>query len=654
MFKKLIKKFLKSICLLLTLLTVVSIFFSTCNKNTTEPKPEPPPAPVTDIDGNVYQTVKIGNQVWMAENLAVTHYRNGDPIPYVTWGWQNVSEGALCYYNSDVSNINIYGFLYNGYAVNDSRNIAPEGWHVPTDEDWKVLEIYLGMSQIDVDSKGYRGTDEGGKLKEAGTEHWASPNEGATNESGFTALPGGYCDHIFGDFWSMDSSADFWSSTKILRYSLWYRKLSYDQAEIWRMESTLKRGYSIRCIKDSEGSKPPVADFTITPETGTTMTIFTFDAGSSSDVEDPIEVLLVRWDWENDGVWDTDYRAVKTDTRQYTEKGIKTIKLEVMDTGGLTDSLTKQITVDLYQLPTASFTVSPLSGTTGTDFSFDASGCSDNQDAPSQLEVRWDWENDGIWDTDFSTRKTATHQYSIEGTKTIWLEVKDTDGLIDSTTQYIIVSNTDTGTMTDQDGQVYQTVLIGNQWWMAENLKVKHYRNGDVIPKATGSDEWEDLTVGYYCAYDNNESNADIYGYLYNWYAVNDARNLAPEGWHIPTEEEWQTLIDNLGGVGIAGGKMKETGTAHWASPNDFATNESRFTALPGGRAPVSSYEFLRINVSASFWSSTEVTDDDLTAWGYSLFNTTPPPLPEVTGGAISPWHDDKYFGFSVRCVKDR
>jgi uncharacterized protein (TIGR02145 family) len=286
-------------------------------------------------------------------------------------------------------------------------------------------------------------------------------------------------------------------------------------------------------------------------------------------------------------------------------------------------------------------------------FSFDASSCSDNEDAVYLLEVRWDWENDGVWDTNYSTSKTAAHQYNTEGTITINLEVKDKDGLTGSTTQKIIVSDTNTGTMTDQDGNVYQTVLIGNQWWMAENLKAIHYRNGDAIPNVSDGTEWENLTTGAYCAYDNNESNADIYGYLYNWYAVDDTRNIAPEGWHIPTETEWQTLIDYLGGVSVAGGKMKEAGTTHWASPNDYATNESGSTALPGGRFPTDIYEFLQIYFSASFWSSTEIIEDIWTAWGYTLFHTTNPYLPELTGRAISPWDDPKYLGFSIRCIKD-
>lgn len=138
-------------------------------------------------------------------------------------------------------------------------------------------------------------------------------------------------------------------------------------------------------------------------------------------------------------------------------------------------------------------------------------------------------------------------------------------------------------TVTDYDGNVYQTVLIGDQCWMMENLKVTHYRNGDPIPHVTDGVTWGNLTSGAYCNYNNDEGNVATYGRLYNWYAVDDSRNIAPAGWHVPSDAEWQTLVDYLGGDAVAGGKMKEAGTTHWASPNTGATNESGFTALPGG-----------------------------------------------------------------------
>ena len=206
---------------------------------------------VTDIDGNVYQTVTIGTQEWMAENLRVTHYRNGDPIPHVTDGgtWRGLSSGAYCNYDNDGGNVSTYGRLYNWYAVDDSRNIAPEGWHVPTDEEWKQLEMYLGMSQSEADDIGYRGTYEGGKLKESGTTHWADPNTGATNESGFTALPGGYRGYD-GYFHHMGYHAYFWSSTERDSGNACGRGLYYGNAQVSRNYGDKRLGFSVRCVRE--------------------------------------------------------------------------------------------------------------------------------------------------------------------------------------------------------------------------------------------------------------------------------------------------------------------------------------------------------------------------------------------------------------------
>jgi uncharacterized protein (TIGR02145 family) len=139
--------------------------------------------------------------------------------------------------------------LYNWYAVDDSRNIAPEGWHVATDEEWKQLEMYLGMSQTEADTTGWRGADEGGKLKEAGTTHWTSPNTGATNESGFTALPGGYRGST-GDFTNVGGSALFWSSTEGSSGTAWGRYLGCYDSQVYRGSNNKRGGFSVRCVRD--------------------------------------------------------------------------------------------------------------------------------------------------------------------------------------------------------------------------------------------------------------------------------------------------------------------------------------------------------------------------------------------------------------------
>lgn len=197
----------------------------------------------------------------------------------------------------------------------------------------------------------------------------------------------------------------------------------------------------------------------------------------------------------------------------------------------------------------------------------------------------------------------------------------------------------DKSTVTDIDGNVYQTVTIGTQTWMVENLKVTRYRNGDAIPTVTDGTEWSNLTTGAYCDYENTASNSTIYGKLYNWYAVADSRNIAPPGWHVASDAEWTTLITFLGGKDVAGGKLKEKGTAHWPSPNVGATNETGFSALPGGYYLVGL--FLYQGLYGNWWSSAE--DSSLAwCWGMVFYNA----------GVFHYW-DDPSNGYSVRCVRD-
>ena len=419
---------------------------------------------IIDIDGNTYRTVKIGDRWWMAENLKVTHYSNGDPIPNVSddGEWIGLSTGAYCEYDNDPANVDTYGRLYNWFAVDDSRNIAPAGWHVPTDAEYKQLEMYLGMSQAEADNINWRGTDEGGKLKETGTTHWNPPNTGANNESGFTGLPGGFRDSENGYFFQIGTFAHFWSSTEDPSLYVWYRSLSCNLSKVMRDFFDKQMGYSVRCVKEC------------------------------------------------------------------------------------------------------------------------------------------------------------------------------------------------TGTVTDIDGNVYQTIQIGDQWWMAENLKVTHYRNGDLIPNVTDDGEWSGLSTGAYCDYDNDPANVDTYGRLYNWYAVDDSRNIAPEGWHVPTDAELKQLEMYLGMSQAEadatswrgtdeGGKLKEAGTAHWNSPNTGATNESGFTALPGGERGYSGV-FIEKGDFIYFWSSSEENSVFHSAWSRTLgYNSQ----------QVRRYGDDEDYGYSVRCVRD-
>jgi uncharacterized protein (TIGR02145 family) len=194
--------------------------------------------------------------------------------------------------------------------------------------------------------------------------------------------------------------------------------------------------------------------------------------------------------------------------------------------------------------------------------------------------------------------------------------------------------------MTDQDGNVYTSVTIGTQTWMVENLKTTKYNNGTDIPLAAESTTWAVLTTPGYCWYDNDIANKATYGAIYNWYAVNTGK-LCPTGWHVPSDAEFTTLQTYLGGESVAGGKLKETGTAHWYTPNTDATNESDFTALPGG---VRMYDgrFEYIKEIGYLNSSTEEMIGY--CWVYSLYSNS---------GSFNRMPGVEVGGFSVRCLKD-
>jgi uncharacterized protein (TIGR02145 family) len=200
-----------------------------------------------DIDGNIYKTVKIGSQVWMAENLKTMKYNDGTAIPLVTddKAWKALTTPVYCWYKNDATaNKNKYGALYNWYTVSTNK-LCPRGWHVPTDAEWRTLITYLGGESV-----------AGGKLKEKGTVHWESPNTGATNESGFTALPSGERKHdgTFDDSGSnvvsFRSNGCWWSSTEQYAFNAYYQRLYNSLISVYSSLSVKQSGYSVRCLQD--------------------------------------------------------------------------------------------------------------------------------------------------------------------------------------------------------------------------------------------------------------------------------------------------------------------------------------------------------------------------------------------------------------------
>jgi uncharacterized protein (TIGR02145 family) len=547
-----------------------------------------------------FDTVKIGTQVWMTKNLDIDHYWNGEPIPQVTDStqWVNLKTGAWCNYNNDKVNGEIYGKLYNWYAVNDSQRLAPLGWHIPTTSDWTQLFNFLGDSAS-------------GKLKEKGTSHWKSPNKDADNSSGFTAVGGGYRDN---KFYALKDACHFWTS------------LSWGEtpdAEIFRLFANYKgtihenvrkfNGLSVRCIKDS-----PPNIYNVKP-------IY-------SKIGDEITIV---------GNW---YGA-NQDSNTVTINGIN-----ALDYTYWSDNIIK------FKVP-AGATTGNLSvnvyGVKSNDFNFtivpDSSYLTINNVNPTSVYVG---NFITIKGTGFGINQDTNHVL-FNNTKAIYylrwsdtqIEVKVPAGSSSGKLSLIINGSKSQEFDYTIIGE-FETVTIGNQVWTKNNLEVDHYQNGDSIPEVRDSTQWKNLKTGAWCYYSNNLGLPQKFnlGKLYNWYAVKDPRGLAPKGYHIPSEQEWKTLTDFLGGESVAGSKMKAAGNTIWDFPNKDATNSSGFSGLPGGcmGQGAFSYSFNGIFGIGFWWSSTE--KDDANAFYRDLDGMWPECYSDTR---------TKDYGYSVRCVKD-
>jgi uncharacterized protein (TIGR02145 family) len=365
-----------------------------------------PQFPVYDIDGNGYDTVNIGSQVWLKQNLKTTRYNDGAAIPNIIDSciWSGLSTGAMCWYNNDSATYgDTYGALYNWYAVVSPSDLCPTGWHVPTDIEWQTLEIYLGMTQTQANSTGWRGTDEGGKMKDVGTTHWNSPNAGATNSSGFTALPGGWraynCVPMWGSFGYIGENAYFWTSTTYSSSHAWIRDIGHTGSWVSRYDSEKNSGFSVRCIMDSVSSSASLP--TVTTDTVSFITS-TLAVSGGSVIDYGNSAITSR------GVcWSTTPNPTISDST--TSDGI--------GSGTFTSTLTGLTPYTTYYLRAYA------TNSVGTAYG--------NQQT-------------------FATNNTGQPCPGI-------------------------------ATFTDYNGNIYNTVQIGNQCWMKENLKVRNYNNGFLL-----------------------------------------------------------------------------------------------------------------------------------------------------------------------------
>jgi len=626
------------------------------------------PVSVEDIDGNQYEIVKIGSQYWFKSNLKVSKYRNRDTIP--TWlsnsAWLNTNSGAYAIYDNDPVNDGLYGKLYNYYAVTDSRGLCPTGWHVPSDGDWNILVKYLDPDADTACSNREQSSIAGGALKSTAMKltrgGWNSPNEGATNSSGFTALPGGFR-WATGGFSSMTGYGYWWSSSVSSGSDAWGRGLYSSKSVIVRSNVDRAFGFSVRCLKDT---LPTVTTTSVTgiKSTGaTTGGNVTANGGASvtargvayGTAENPTTANSITSNGTGTGAFTSTLSGLTSSTlyyvRAYATNAVGTAygnQVSFTTSAGLPTVTTKSATGITSTGATTGGNVTANGGASVTARGV-AYGTAENPTTANSITSNG--TGTGAFTSTLSGLTSSTLYYvRAYATNAVGTAFGN------EVSFYTQTSNgfASCGSVSDIDGNTYQTVQIGTQCWTQSNLKVGKYRNGNSIPTGLRNSAWKNTTSGAYTIYDNDPVNDGLYGKLYNYYAVTDSRGLCPTGWHVPTDAEWTTLENQLGGSSAAGGALKSTAIkptpGGWKSPNTGATNSSGFTALPGGlrfdampgglRLIYGNFVFMS---SDGYWWSSTVRSGSF-AWLRTL---------KHDGSAIDHDFSDPPFGLSVRCCRD-
>ena len=547
-----------------------------------------PGAGVT-FDGYNYSSIILGNgQEWMTENLRSSIYANGDLIPNITDPnlWNNLNSGAWVHYNHDSQFENPYGKLYNGYVVNDSRNVCPSGWHVPSDPEWTMIIDYLGGNLI-----------AGSKMKTIDSQYWLNSNGNATNISGFSGLPGSHWNS--GGFGTMGYVGNYRSSTASPSGYLWTYSLNGIYDECFRSEFGNSMCFSIRCLKDY-----------------------------SSLLVNAITVMNIHQ--SNGTVLQIPMNMIDSITYTITNPG-NLATISTLPIGNITS--------------TSATSGGNISNNGGTPVTQRGVVWSTSQNPTTANNSTSDGSGTGNFTSNL-INLTANTTYYVRAYATNSAGTAYGNELTFTTTEGII---TNPGAGVTFDGFSYASIVLGNgQEWMAENLKTTTYANGDPIPNVTDNTQWSSLTTGAWSHYNNDNQYENPYGKLYNWYTVADTRNVCPTGWHVPTDAEWSALMNYLdpnanGGntePNTAGGKMKSIGTQLWQSPNLDATNESGFSALPGGQR-VTDGGFAVLGSLGNWWSSYQETE---AAWYRVIVNYE---------GTAYKSNVNFEVGNSIRCLKD-
>jgi uncharacterized protein (TIGR02145 family) len=626
--------------------------------------------------------VTIGNQIWMTQNLNVDKFRNGDPIPHAKTIEEWIKAGinkqpAWCYYKNDPANEAVTGKLYNWYAVNDPRGLAPEGWHIPTQVEWAELIEYLGGTG-----------NAGNKLKS--TSGWKT-NEYSTNKSGFTALPGGM--RLSQGGWSSEGGvngtwAQWWSKTQSSVLNSYTLTLNEGNGAIGEgvISHNKTCGLSVRCLKDysktlttnnnqlnESSSKTSDLDNSSTRYNQVTignqiwmtqnLNVDKFRNG------DPVPHAKTNEEWIKAGInKQPAWCYYKNDPANEAITGKLYNWYAVNDPRGLAPEgwhIPTQVEwAELIEYLGGTFNAgNKLKNTIGwstNEYSTNKSGFTALPGGMRLSQGGWSSGGgvNGSWGHWWSKTKSSDYNSytrslnSGDGSigergvshNTSGLSVrclKDYSKTSTPNNNELNESSSNTSDL-NKSSTSYNQVTIGNQIWMTQNLNVDKFRNGNPVPQAKSQKEWVEASEKgrpAWCYYAFDSDYGEKYGKLYNWYAVNDPRGLAPQGWHIPKNKEWTILADYLGGEAAAGPKMKSTND--WKDGGN-GTNSSGFSGIPGGECR--DYGACTgIGGKGIWWSSLE-NNKYSAVIRVLTYNSTV---------CLFTKNGTKGNGFSVRCLKD-
>jgi uncharacterized protein (TIGR02145 family) len=622
-----------------------------------------------------------------------------------------------------VINENLYGRLYSSYEL-QLIGRCPIGWNIAGEADWRELELFLGMDEAVVDNMGWRGTVEGGMLKEPGFSSWNEPNAGATNESGFNFKAGGYFDEN-GDYMGEGEVCRYWTSgaEPVEPFNSYARELSFDESQINKIAANPASMYYVRCIKPEALPSLVTKEITVNEFyehfSGGTIVLPGSSAITSKGVvwsTDPNPTMVNYQGFTDEGAGVDEYSselygiapgqtyylrayAINTDGTAYGNTisfvGAASVQqmlnfgirpLAIVNMGIPVDSLYGKyfeegliISLDAdgggLLCSTSDFGMAEwgcsglVTGASGIEYGkglyntvqimdacpmsmiaaqncrYYSSGSYSDWYLPTQQELMCVFQNSqyiaGVGMAPYWTSTESSSQPSL-------LAISISDGTVIEApkTQMLNlrpVRHFAGDPVYDIDGNYYPVLRIGSQVWLGENLKTSRFQNGDFISYSANATDWTLNTGNVSYTYPLDDPFYGLgYGILYNYHAVADLRNICPVGWHVPSDAEWNALINFLGGDVVAGGKLKSPGDSFWAVPNQSATNITSFGAFPLGIRSETDGLFYYFYEHAYYWTSTP--QDPMNSWYRSL---------QYDHGMVMHNTANVGAGLNVRCVMD-